>query len=160
MAPASNEPRAQHDAAPWSYSVCCHLEMTGSGRWPFANEPIAASVGLIFPFESRSNGGAKPWNRIFCGDFHTPPKNSHFSRLFCDFSLRSAITLAIVAAARVFSVKNRGSQLAACFDRIGVERKIRRISRLDGSQATEQDQGCGTHRRESRHTEENRRSIL
>src|SRR5258708_38759761 len=87
-------------------------------------------------------------------------KNRQFSRLFCDFSLRSAITLAIVAAARVFSVKNRGSQLAACFDRIGVERKIRRISRLDGSQATEQDQGCGTHRRESRHTEENRRSIL
>jgi len=35
-----------------------------------------------------------------------------------------------------------------------VKSKFRRISILDGSQATQQDQGCGTHRRESRHTEE------
>jgi hypothetical protein len=107
--------------------------MTGSGRWPFANAPVAASVGLTLPFESRSNG-APSLEAAFSAVISTLlRKNSHFSSLFCDFSLRSAITLAIVAAARVFSVKNRGSQLAACFDRIGVERKIRRISRLDGS---------------------------
>src|SRR5712664_103287 len=105
-------------------------------------------------------GRPSPRSRIFSGDFHTPPENPHFSSLFCDFSLRSLISLVIVPFGPSFSQKNRGSQLAACFDRIGVERKIRRISILDGSQATEQDQGCGTHRRESRHTEENRRSIL
>jgi hypothetical protein len=61
--------------------------MTGSGRWPFANAPIAASVGLAFPFEIRSNRGIKPRSRIFCGDFHTLPKKSAFFPPFLRFFL-------------------------------------------------------------------------
>src|SRR5258707_13464176 len=89
-------------------------------------------------------------------------KNPHFSGLFCDFSLRSPFSLAIVPFGPGFCAgKHHGvvSSRPASI-RIGVERKIRRISILDGSQATEQDQGCGNHRRESRPTEENRRSVL
>ena len=45
-------------------------------------------------------------------------KNPHFSSLFCDFSLRSAIPLAIVQVGPGFPLINRGSSLAACFDSI------------------------------------------
>src|SRR5204862_7641019 len=51
---------------------------------------------------------AKPPYRIFRGDFHTPLKNSHFFSLFCDFSLRSAIPLAIVPCGPSFFVENQG----------------------------------------------------
>jgi hypothetical protein len=70
----------------------------------FANSPIAASVSLNFAFESRSNGQRQARSRIFSGDFHTAPKNPHFSSLFCDFSLRSALPLAIVPCGPSFSV--------------------------------------------------------
>src|SRR6266404_4799692 len=89
-----------------------------------------------------------------------PPKNTHFYKVFCDFPLRSLNSLAIVLGGPGFPRKTWGSGLAACLDRIGVERKIRRISRLDGSQANEQDQDRVAHRRETQHIEENRRSIL
>jgi hypothetical protein len=46
--------------------------------------------------------------RCFSGDFHTPPKNAHFSSLFCDFSLRSAIALAIVPFGPGFSAGKQG----------------------------------------------------
>src|SRR5437899_2749393 len=88
-------------------------------------------------------------------------KSLIFTAFFCDFSLRSPFTLAIVPFGPGFYAEKHGvvgSRPASI--RIGVERKIRRISILDGSQATEQNQGCGTHRRESRHSEENRRSLL
>jgi|SRR5216684_4113943 len=52
-----------------------------------------------------------------------PPRNLHFSGLFCGFSLRSLPALAIVPCGPGFSESNGGSQLAACFDRIGVKRK-------------------------------------
>src|SRR5437016_14391699 len=105
-------------------------------------------------------GSAKPQSRIFSGDFHTRPKKLSFFQPFLRFFLAFCDYLGYSPLRPEFFGENLGSQLAACFDRIGVERKNRRISRLDGSQATEQDQGCGTHRRESRHTEENRRSLL
>jgi hypothetical protein len=42
------------------------------------------------------------------GDFHTPQKNMHFSSLFCDFALRSAIPLAIVLCGPSFSSEKQG----------------------------------------------------
>src|SRR6266705_4149969 len=94
-------------------------------------------------------------------------KKSHFSGLFCDFSLRSCVSLAIVPSGpSLFAEKHGGSELAACPDCIGVcsdqsrvQRQFRRISRLDG-QATEQDEGRIPHGREGRHTEENRSSLF
>jgi hypothetical protein len=47
-------------------------------------------------------------SRIFSGDFHTPLKNPHFSSLFCDFSLRSTLTLAIVPFGPGFSAGKHG----------------------------------------------------
>jgi hypothetical protein len=47
-------------------------------------------------------------SRCFSGDFHTPPRNSHFSGLFCDFSLRSPIPLAIVHCGSSFFADKQG----------------------------------------------------
>jgi hypothetical protein len=46
--------------------------------------------------------------RCFSGDFHTPQKNPHFPSLFCDSSLRSAISLAIVPSGPSFSAEKQG----------------------------------------------------
>src|SRR5712691_4650795 len=146
--------------------------VAGCCRRRFANSPNAASGGLIFAFESRSNGQRQASSPLHRRSNCSQPavlavistrlqKNSHFPSLFCDFYLRSAIPLVIVPFGPSFSAGKHGAVSSRPASiRIGVERKIRRISILDGSQATEQDQGCGTHGRESRHIEEKRRSLL
>src|SRR5436305_13723142 len=87
-------------------------------------------------------------------------KSRYFLAFFAVLSLRSPLPLAIVLSARVFASINRGI-LAACLGFAGVDRKkIRRISRINVSQANEQDEECVQYRREGRHTEENQRAIL
>ena len=53
---------------------------------------------------------------------------------------------------------NEGSRLFPIY--FGEERKIRRISRLDGSQAFKQDEDRFTHGRENRHFKKERSALL
>src|SRR2546426_12285895 len=46
--------------------------------------------------------------RYFSGVFHTPQKKPHFYGLFCDFSLRSPFTLAIVPCGPSFFAEHQG----------------------------------------------------
>jgi hypothetical protein len=61
------------------------------------------AVATLFP------GSGTRENLVFTGDFHMPAKKkAHFSSLFCDFSLRSPFSLAIVLGGPSFSRKNKG----------------------------------------------------
>src|SRR5204862_907492 len=98
--------------------------------------------------------------RCLSGDFHTPPRKSSFFQPFLRFFLAFCFFLGYSPFRPEFFrwyMGGVGSRPASI--RIGVERKIRRIRILDGSPATEHDQGCGANRRESRHSEDNRRTI-
>jgi hypothetical protein len=64
----------------------------------FAGVPAAAGAPL----------GDTPSSRNFSGDFHTLPQNAHFSSVFCDYRLRSLISLAIVPSGPSFSAENMG----------------------------------------------------
>src|SRR5213082_142751 len=78
-------------------------------------------------------------SRIFSGDFHTPNQKTRILPLFLRFLLAFPVFLGYSPCRPSISRKIEGSRtLGACFDRIGacpdclgVESKIRRISRLD-----------------------------
>src|SRR5713101_3171623 len=128
------------------------------GKAPFSAGPLPRPV--------RTRGGW-PSNRIFGGDFHMASKKSAFFRPFLRFFLAFSGFLGYSPLRRgSFRRKTRPSRLAACpdgigacFERFGVERQFRRISRLDG-QAIEQNESRISHRREGRHSQKNRRSLL
>jgi hypothetical protein len=92
-------------------------------------------------------------------------KNMLFICIFPHFLLRSKDSLAIVPNGPDFFpslFRTKGSQPAP--GQLGKKRKrnekIRRISRLDGSQAFEQNEDRFTHGRESRHIKKDRSTIL
>ncbi|PYT64094.1 MAG: hypothetical protein DMG35_01680 [Acidobacteria bacterium] len=60
------------------------------------------AVATLFP------GSGTRQSHDFTRDFHMPAKKVHFSSLFCDFSLRSPFSLAIVLCGPSFSRKNKG----------------------------------------------------
>src|SRR5580658_8903753 len=88
-------------------------------------------------------------------------KKASFFRPFLLFFLAFYFHLGYSAERpEFFRRKTGGSSLAACPARCGGESKYRRISRLDGSQANEQEQDRFAHRRESGHTQENRGALF
>src|SRR5208283_1031866 len=90
------------------------------------------------------------------GVLHMPEKKCVFPAIFAVFLLRSTSAFAIVPFGPSFSFKNRGFSLAAGLDSFGADRQIRRISRRNGSQATEQNKDCLAHCGEGRHRQEDR----
>src|SRR6266566_3182917 len=90
-------------------------------------------------------------SRIFSGDFHTPNQKTRILPLFLRFLLAFPVFLGYSPCRPSISRKIEGSRtLGACFDRIGacpdclgVESKIRRISRLD-VQANDQGEDRGS----------------
>src|SRR4029077_1052282 len=75
--------------------------------------------------------------RCFSGDFHTTAKKSSFFRPFLRFFLAFSFFLGYSPLRRgFFAEKHRVVSSRPASIRFEVERKIRRISILDGSQAT------------------------
>src|ERR1700730_17586214 len=74
----------------------------------FASAPFKG--GTACPCSSRVTASVFESLETLCfsGDFHTPQKNPHFSSLFCDFALRSAIPLAIVLCGPSFPNEKQG----------------------------------------------------
>src|SRR4029077_9260736 len=92
-------------------------------------------------------------------------KNTLFICIFHRFLLRSKDSLAIVPNGpdffpSLFRTKDSQPDPGQTREETKKNEKIRRISRLDGSQAFEQDEDRFTHGRESRHIKKDRSTIL
>src|SRR5580692_5990069 len=127
-----------------------------------ASKPSPISIPAL-PLSSCGNflRGKSHGSGIPAGYSQAPLKKAAFFRPFLLFFLAFYSHLGYSAERPEFFRSKTGvfrSRPAPLVS--GVESKYRRISRLDGSQANEQEQDRFAHRRESGHTEENRGTLF